>query len=85
MVTFLLYFHENVRFTKTLSEDQEHPFTQEKTAIVFLDPTKKFHVIFVGSSWNNQRIFLNSTFADHYLGIFPEIALRTFSEYTGNI
>ena len=73
MVTYFIDFHENIRFTKTLSKDQEHPFPLEKTAIVFLDPTKKFHVIFVGSSWNSQGIFLNSTFAEHYLGIFPEI------------
>ena len=58
MATYFLDFHENIRFSKTLSEYQEQSYPLEKTAILFLDPPKKFHVIFVGYSWNNQGIFL---------------------------
>ena len=85
MVTYLLDFHENIRFSKTLSKYQEQPYPLQKTAIVFLDPPKKIHVLFLGYSWNNQGIFLYSTIPEHYFGIFPGISLGTFSEYTGNI
>ena len=78
MVTYLLDFHENIRFSKRLNEYQEQPYPLEKTAIVFLDPPKKCHVIFVGYSWNNQGIFLYSIFPEHYFGIFPRISFGTF-------
>ena len=74
MVTYLLDFHENLRFSKTLSKYQEQPYPLEKTAIVFLDPPKKLHVTFVGYSWKYQGIFLYSTFSEHYFGIFPGIS-----------
>ena len=41
MVTYLLDFYENIRFSKTLSEYPEQSYPLEKTAIVFLDPHKK--------------------------------------------
>ena len=40
MVPYLLDFHENIKFSKALSEDQEQPYPIEKTTIVFLDPPK---------------------------------------------
>ena len=70
MVTYLLGFHENIRFSKTLSEYQEqlHPL------LYFLIHLKKMHVTFVGYSWNVRGIFLYSIFPEHYLGIFPGIS-----------
>ena len=85
MVTYLLDLHKNIRFSKTLSEYQEQHYSLEKTDIVFLDPPKKFHVIFVGYSWNNQGIFLYSTFPEHCFRISLGISNGTFSEYNGNI
>ena len=41
MVPYFLDFHENIRFSKTLSEYQEQPYPIEKTTILFLDPPKK--------------------------------------------
>ena len=41
MVAYLLDFHENIRFSKTLGEYQEKPYPLEKTTIAFLDPPKK--------------------------------------------
>ena len=41
MVTYLLDFHENIRFSKTPAEYQENPYLLEKTTFVFLDPPKK--------------------------------------------
>ena len=41
MVPYFLDFHENIRFSKTLSEYQEQLYPTEKTIIVFLDPLKK--------------------------------------------
>ena len=41
MVPYFLDFHENLRFSKTLSEYQEQPYPTEKTTILFLDPAKK--------------------------------------------
>ena len=38
---YFVDFHENIRFSKTLSEYQEQPYPTEKTTIVFLDPPKK--------------------------------------------
>ena len=50
MVTYLLDLHENIRFSKTLSEYQEQPYPPEKTTIVFLVSPKKMRVTFVGYS-----------------------------------
>ena len=47
MVTYLLDFHENIRFSKTLSEYEEQTAS---STITFLDPPKKMHVTFVGYS-----------------------------------
>ena len=85
MVIYLLDFHENIRFSKTLSEYQEQPNPQEKTTFVFLDPSKKLRVTFVGYSWDNKGIFLHSIFPEHYFEIFPRISLGIFSEYFGNV
>ena len=41
MVPYFLDFHENIRFSKTISEYQEQPHPTEKTNIVFFDPPKK--------------------------------------------
>ena len=85
MVTYLLGFDENIRFSMTLSEYQEHSYPLEKTAFVFLDLPKKFHVTLVGCSGNNRGVFLYVAFPKHYFRILPGISLETFSEYTGNI
>ena len=85
MVTYLLDFHKKIRFSKTLSEYQEQPYPLEKTTVLFLDPPKKMQVSFVGYSWNNQGIFLNSIYPEHYFEILHGISLGIFSEYTGNI
>ena len=82
MVTYLLDFHENIRFSKTLSEYKEQPYPMEKTIVVFPDPPKKMQVTPVGYSWNNNGIFLYPIFPEHY---FPRISLGIFSEYTENI
>ena len=79
MVPYFLDFHENIRFSKTLSEYQEQPYPIEKTTI-----TKRC-VTFIGYSWNNQGIFLYSIFSEHYFRIFPRFSLEIFSEYTRNI
>ena len=81
MVTYLLDFHENITFSKTLSEYQEQPYR----LLYFLIHLKKMYVTFVEYSWNNQEIFLYSIFPEHYLGLFPGISYGTFSEYSGNI
>ena len=44
------------------------------STVVFINPSKKVDVTFVGYSWNNQGIFLYSIFPEHYLGIFPGIS-----------
>ena len=88
MVTYLLDFHENIRFSKALSEYQEQSYLLVKTVfvcIVFLDPPNKMRVTFVGYSRNNQEIFLYLIFPEHYFGIFPGISFGTLSEYTGKI
>ena len=41
MVPCFLDFHENNRFSKTLSEYQKQLYLIEKTAFVFVDPPKK--------------------------------------------
>ena len=41
IVTYLLGFHESIRFSKTLSEYQEQLYSLEKTANIFADPPKK--------------------------------------------
>ena len=40
MVPYFLDFHENIRFSKTLSKYQEQSNPTEKTTIVLLDPPK---------------------------------------------
>ena len=58
LYTVILDFHENIRFSKTISECQEQSYPLEKNTFVFLDPPRKTHVTFVRYSWNNQGIFL---------------------------
>ena len=42
LVTYLLDLHENIRFSKILSEYQKQPYLLEKTTFVFFfDPAKK--------------------------------------------
>ena len=93
----MIWLHENIRFSKTHSEYYEQPYPLEETAIVFLDPTKKMHVIFVGYLWNIQGIFLCSIFLEHYFGniplnfignflrIFREYIMGMFHEYSTNM
>ena len=81
MVTYLLNFHENIKFSKTVSEYHEQPYPLEKTTAVFFDPPKKMQITFVGYSWNNQGIFLNSIFPEHYFGIFPDFIGNIFRIY----
>ena len=54
MVTYLLDFHEYIRFSKILSEYQEQPHPLEKTTIVFLDSPKK-------NACNIRRIFMEQS------------------------
>ena len=51
MVPYFLDFHENIRFSKTLSKYQEQPYPIKKTTVVFLDPLKK-------RAYNIRRIFM---------------------------
>ena len=93
MVTYLLHFRQNIRFSKTLSEYQEQPHP----LLVFLDPPKKMLVTFLGYSWNIQGILLYSIFPEHYFGnipwnfienlfrIYREYVIRMFQEYFTNI
>ena len=80
MVPYFLDFHENVRFSKTLSDYQEQPYPIKKTTIVFLDPPKiacNIRRIFMEQPgnipifnipgtlfWNIQRNFIGNFFAD---------------------
>ena len=41
MLIYLLDFHENIKFSKSLSEYEEQPYLLKKTTFVFLDPPKK--------------------------------------------
>ena len=50
MVPYFLDFHENIRFSKTLSKYQEKLYPIKKTTIIFLDPQKK--------ACNIRRIFM---------------------------
>ena len=73
------------------SKYQEQVFSLEKTTIVFLDPPKKMHVLFVGYSWNI------TVFPEHYFGnicrnfignffrIFREYIMEMLREYSTNV
>ena len=41
MIPYLLDFHENIRFSKTLNEYQEQPYPIQKATFLFLNPPKK--------------------------------------------
>ena len=41
MVPYFLNFHENIRFSKTLTEYQEQPYSIQKSTIVILNSQKK--------------------------------------------
>ena len=43
------------------------------------------HAIFIGYSWNIQRILLYPIFPEHYLGIFPWSSQGTFCKYSRTI
>ena len=97
MVAYLLDFHENIRFSKTFREYQEQPYPLKVTTIVFLDPSKKMRVTFVGHSWNKQRIFLYinipgtlfgnipRNFIGNFFQIYWEYLMGMFNEYSTNI
>ena len=85
MVPYLLDFHENIRFSKTLNEYQEQTDPIEKTTIVFLDPPKikvcNIRKISVEQSRNIPIFSIPGT-------LFWNISrnfLRIFSEHIGNI
>ena len=69
MVAYLLNFHENIRFSKTLGQNQEQPYPLEKN--VFLDPPKK-------NSCNICKLFMKKS------GNIPifNILQTFFSEYS---
>ena len=47
MITYLLDYHKNIRFSKTLSQyQQQFYYPLEKTTIAFLDPPKKMRVTY---------------------------------------
>ena len=57
MVPYLLDFHGNIRFSKTVGKYQEQLYALKKITIAFLDPPKKmcvtFRRMFMEQSWNN--------------------------------
>ena len=76
MVPYFLDFHENIRFSKTLSGYQEQSYPLEKTTIVFLDPPKKacnIRKIFMEQPGNFPIFNIPGTFSGISLGIFPNI------------
>ena len=97
MVAYLLDFHENIRFSKTFGEYQEQPYPLEKTAIVFLDPSKKngcnIHSIFMKQSGNIPiynipgTLFRNITrnFIGNFFQIYWEYFMGMVHEYSTNI
>ena len=80
MVAYLLDFHENIRFSRTLTKYQEQPYS----LLYFLIYLKNA-LTFVGYLSSNQGIFIYPIFPEHYVGIFPGISQGTFSEYSENI
>ena len=74
LVTYSLSFHQNFRFSKTLSRYQEQPHP----LFVFLDPPKKMHMTVVGYSLNIQGIFLYSIICEHYFGNIPRNFIGNF-------
>ena len=84
MVPYFLDFHENIRFSKTLSKCQEQPYPLEKTTIVFFDPPKKacnIHRIFMEKPGNFPIFNVSGTLFRNILQNF----IGNFSEYTVNI
>ena len=47
MVLYSLDSHEDIRFSKALSEYEEQPYPVKKNTIVILDPPKKERVKFI--------------------------------------
>ena len=79
MVPYLLDFHENIRFSKTLKKYQEQPYPIEKTTIAFLDLPKRacnIHRIFMEQS-GNITIFNIPNIPRDFIGNF----LRMYWEY----
>ena len=84
MLPYFLDFHENIRFSKTLSEYQEQPYPLKKTTVVFLDPPKKacnIRRIFMEQPGNFPIFSIPGTLFRNILRNF----IGNFSEYTGNI
>ena len=97
MVPYLLDFHENIRFSKTLSKYQEQPYPLEKTIHVFLDSPKK-------NACNIRRIFMEQpenipifnipktlfrniprNFIGNFFAIYWEYLMGMFHKYSTNI
>ena len=84
MVPYFLDFHENIRFSKTLSKYQEQLCPIEKTTLVFLDPPKKarnIRSIFMEQPGNIPTFNIPGTLFQNISRNF----IGTFSEYTGNV
>ena len=83
MFPYLVDFHENIRYSTTLSDYQELPYPLKKTTTAFHNPLRNacnIRRIFI-----EQEIFLNSMFPEHYFSILSGILWGIFPEYTGNI
>ena len=86
MVTYLLEFHENIRFSKTLSEYQEQP----QPLFIFLDPPKKnaFYIrrIFMEHSGNIPIFNIPGTlFWEYSLEFYRELFSNIPGIYHGNV
>ena len=78
MITYLLDFHGNIRFSKALSEYQGQPCLLEKTTVVFLDPPKK--------NANNMRRILMEQSGDIPIFNIPGTLFRNIlRNFIGNI
>ena len=88
MVLYLLDFHENIRFSKTLNEYQEQLYPIQKTTISWF--TKK---IFIEQSRNIPMFNISGTlfrnihqnFIGNFLRIYCEYLKGMFHEYSTNI
>ena len=94
MVTYLLDFHENIRFSKTLSEYQEQPHPLLYLLIYLkkcMQHSQDIHGTFREYSYIQctrnipQGIFVYSIFPEHSSGNIPQNSQGTFSKYSGNI
>ena len=76
MVPYFLDFHENIRFSKALSEYEDQPYPLEKTATAFLDPPKKV--------CNIRRIFMEQSGNIPIFNILGTLFWNIPWNFTGN-